>query len=145
MNTAQYIVKKLEELGVNDFFGLPDDYNLNLISAVENNLNTNWIGCTTTLNAGYAADGYARVRGYGALVTSYGTGELGAMNAIAGSMAENVPVFHLVGLPSTEIIESKTLIHHYFQENLMLFSQETGEKEQKEEIIMIICSIYLTI
>ena len=116
MNTAQYIVKKLEELGVNDFFGLPDDYNLNLISAVENNSNTSWIGCTNTLNAGYAADGYARVRGYGALITSYGTGELGAMNAIAGSMAENVPVFHLVGLPSTESIESKTLIHHNFQE-----------------------------
>ena len=116
MNTAQYIVKKLEELGVNEFFGLPEDFNLNLIYAVENNPNTNWVGCTNTLNAGYAADGYARIRGYGALITAYGAGELSALNAIAGCMAENVPVFHVVGLPSTEKIDGKNLIRHNFQE-----------------------------
>ena len=115
MNTADYIVKRLEELGVNEFFGFPDDYNINLIDAVENNSNTKWIGCTNPLNAGYAADGYARIRGFGALITSFGTNELSAMNAIAGSMAENVPVFHIVGLPSTEKINNKTLIHHNFQ------------------------------
>ena len=116
MNTADYIVKRLEELGVNDFFGFPDDYNINLIYAVENNPNTRWVGCTNPLNAGYAADGYARIRGYGALVTSYGTGELSAANAVAGSMAENIPIFHIAGLPSTEIINEKTLIHHNFQD-----------------------------
>ena len=55
MNAAEYLVKKLEELGVNDFFGVPGDYNFNLLYAVENNPNTNWIGCTNELNAGYAA------------------------------------------------------------------------------------------
>lgn len=98
MNTAEYLVKKLEELGVNEFFGLPGDYNFNLLYAVENNPNTCWIGCTNELNAGYAADGYARMRGYGALITTYGVGELSAMNAIAGSLAENVPVISIVGI-----------------------------------------------
>ena len=116
MNTAQYIVKRLEELGINEFFGLPGDYNFNLLYAVENNPNTKWIGCTSELNAGYAADGYARLRGYGALITTYGAGELSAMNAIAGSMAENVPVIHIVGLPATDKIKHKNLIHHNFQE-----------------------------
>ena len=116
MNTAEYIVKKLEELGVNDFFGLPGDYNFNILSAVENNPNTKWIGCTNELNAGYAADGYARLRGYGALITTYGVGELSAINAVAGCYAENIPVVHIVGLPSTKNIEDRTLIHHNFQE-----------------------------
>ena len=31
MNTAEYLVKKLEELGVNEFFGLQGDYNFNLL------------------------------------------------------------------------------------------------------------------
>ena len=115
MQTAEYIVKHLEELGINEFFGLPGDYNFNILYAIENNPNTKWIGCTNELNAGYAADGYARIRGYGALVTTYGVGELSAINAIAGCMAENVPVIHLVGLPSTKNIESKKLIHHNFQ------------------------------
>ena len=116
MNTAEYLVKKLEELGVNDFFGLPGDYNFNILYAVENNPNTKWIGCTNELNAGYAADGYARMCGFGAIITTYGVGELSAINAIAGSMAENVPVISIVGVPATKIIENKTCVHHNFQD-----------------------------
>lgn len=115
MNTAEYLVKKLEELGVNDFFGLPGDYNFNLLYAVENNPNTHWIGCTNELNAGYAADGYARMRSYGAVITTYGVGELSAINAIAGSNAENVPVISIVGVPATKTIENKKMVHHNFQ------------------------------
>lgn len=116
MNTAEYLVKRLEELGVNDFFGLPGDYNFNLLYAVENNPNTNWIGCTNELNAGYAADGYARERGYGALITTYGVGELSALNAVAGSFAENVPVISIVGTPATKCLNERTLVHHNFQD-----------------------------
>jgi len=116
MNTAEYLVKRLEELGINDFFGLPGDYNFNILYAIENNPNTNWIGCTNELNAGYAADGYAREKGFGALVTTYGVGELSAINAIAGSYAENVPVINIVGVPSSKCIANKTRVHHNFQD-----------------------------
>ncbi len=116
MNTAEYLVKRLKELGINDFFGVPGDYNFNILYAIENNSDTKWIGCTNELNAGYAADGYAREKGFGALVTTYGVGELSAMNAIAGSFAENVPVINIVGVPSSKIIADKTRVHHNFQE-----------------------------
>ena len=115
MNTAEYLVKNLEDLGISDFFGLPGDYNFDILYAIENNPNTNWIGCTNELNAGYAADGYARKRGFGALVTTYGVGELSAMNAIAGCFAENIPVIHIVGVPTSKNISEKKLIHHNFQ------------------------------
>ncbi|MBE7703003.1 MAG: alpha-keto acid decarboxylase family protein [Cyanobacteria bacterium SIG28] len=114
MNVAEYLIKRLEALGVNDFFGLPGDYNFNILYAIENNENTNWIGCTNELNAGYAADGYAREKGYGAIVTTYGVGELSAINAIAGSYAENIPVINIVGLPSTKNLNDKILLHHNF-------------------------------
>lgn len=116
MNTVDYLINKLEELGVTDFFGLPGDYNFEIIHTIENNTNLNWINCTNELNAGYAADGYARQKGFGALVTTFGVGELSAMNAIAGSYAENVPVIQIVGAPSTEILNGKSLYHHNFQE-----------------------------
>ena len=45
----------------------------------------------TEQGAGYAADSYARLRGLGALVTTFGVGELSALNAIAGAYAESVP------------------------------------------------------
>lgn len=112
MNVADYLVKELKNLGITDVFGLPGDFNFNIIEAIEKNNETNWIGCTNELNAGYAADGYARVKGYGAIVTTYGVGELSAINAIAGCSAEFVPVIKIVGVPKTENIEKNTILHH---------------------------------
>lgn len=114
IKVADYLIQELSKLGIEDFFGLPGDYNFNILYAIEDNKNTNWVGCTNELNAGYAADGYARVKGYGALVTTYGVGELSAMNAIAGSFAENIPVIKIVGVPATKFIKSNRLIHHNF-------------------------------
>lgn len=115
IKVADYLIQELNKLGIKDIFGLPGDYNFNILYAIGNNPNTNWVGCTNELNAGYAADGYARVNGYGALVTTYGVGELSAVNAIAGSFAENIPVIHIVGVPATKFIENNSLIHHNFQ------------------------------
>jgi Thiamine pyrophosphate enzyme, N-terminal TPP binding domain len=41
-----------------------------------------WIGCSNELDAAYAADGYARVRGCSMLLTTYGVGELSALNVV---------------------------------------------------------------
>ena len=114
MNTAEYLIKRLEDLGINDFFGLPGDYNFEIIYSIQENKNTNWIGCSNELNAGYAADGYAREKGYGAIVTTYGVGELSAINAVAGSYAENVPVINIVGAPDSKLLEERKVIHHQF-------------------------------
>ncbi|MBC7002762.1 alpha-keto acid decarboxylase family protein [Photobacterium sp. BZF1] len=114
ISVADYLVKKLNELNIDDFFGLPGDFNFNICTAIEGNKNTRWIGCSNELNAGYAADGYARIRGYGAVVTTFGVGELSAANAIAGCYSENVPVFHIVGSPATSVQNAKRLSHHTF-------------------------------
>lgn len=114
ITVADYLVQQIKNLGIDDVFGLPGDFNFNLIEAVEKNENTNWIGCTNELNAGYAADGYARVNGYGALITTYGVGELSAINAVAGSYAEFIPVIHIAGVPATKFIKNNTILHHNF-------------------------------
>lgn len=114
ITVTDYLIQELNKLGIKDFFGLPGDYNFNILYSIGDNPNTNWVGCTNELNAGYAADGYARINGYGALVTTFGVGELSAMNAIAGSFAENIPVIHIVGAPKTKFIKNNTLIHHNF-------------------------------
>lgn len=119
MNTitvADYLIQELNKLGIKDFFGLPGDYNFNILYAIGDNPDTNWVGCTNELNAGYAADGYARINGYGALVTTFGVGELSAMNAIAGSFAENIPVIKIVGAPLSKHIKKNSLIHHNFMD-----------------------------
>ncbi len=117
MNVIEYLISNLERIGVSDFFGVPGDYNFNVLYEIENNPDTRWIGCTNELNAGYAADGYARQKGFGAVVTTYGVGELSVINAIAGSYAENVPVINIVGTPSTKTLAQNIPFHHSFQES----------------------------
>src|ERR1700742_1280852 len=52
------------------------------------------------------------MRGAGAVSTTYGVGELAAVSAIAGSYAESLAVFHLVGTPNLPTQESRALVHH---------------------------------
>lgn len=61
---------------------------------------------------GYAADGYARVKGISAVVTTFGVGELSLLNAIAGGYSEYVPIVHIVGTPSTLSQRDGMLLHH---------------------------------
>ncbi len=112
---ADYLAKRLSQLGITDVFGLPGDFNFNILYAIEDCNNLNWVNCTNELNAGYAADGYARVNGFGAVVTTYGVGELSAINAIAGSYSESVPVMKIAGVPRTDMIKNKAILHHNFQ------------------------------
>lgn len=115
LTVAQYLVKKLETIGIKNVFGLPGDYNFNILDAIIKSKSVNWTNCTNELNAGYASDGYARINGFGAIVTTYGVGELSAINAIAGSYAENLPVIHIAGVPKTSFIKNNVVVHHNFQ------------------------------
>src|ERR1700741_3170079 len=108
----QHVLKRLKEIGVGDVFGVAGDYAFPVNDAIAEHPAINWIGCCNELNAGYAADGYARMRGGGAVCTTFGVGELAAMSAIAGAYAEHVPVFHLVGTPNLATQEGRALVHH---------------------------------
>ena len=58
-----------------------------------------WQGACNELNAAYASDGYARIAGRpAALITTYGVGELSAMNGVAGAYAEHAGMIHIVGM-----------------------------------------------
>ncbi len=111
---SEYLILRLSQMGVKHVFGVPGDYNLPFLDYVEDSLLVNWIGNCNELNAAYATDGYARSIGVGALVTTGGVGELSAINGLAGSYAENVPLIHIVGMPSTVVQEQKLPNHHTF-------------------------------
>lgn len=108
----QHVLSRLRDIGVTDVFGVPGDYSFAVNDAICNDPEMRWVGCCNELNAAYAADGYARIRGAAALCTTYGVGELSAINGIAGSCAEHLPVFHLVGTPNMETQTARALMHH---------------------------------
>lgn len=108
---AHYLFTRLKQLSVHSVHGVPGDYNLALLDHVAPT-GLLWVGSANELNAGYAADGYARVKGLGALITTFGVGELSAINAIAGSFVERAAVVHIVGTPPRETQNRHLMVHH---------------------------------
>lgn len=109
---GDYLLDRLAELGVSEIFGVPGDYNLQFLDHIVAHPTIRWVGSANELNAGYAADGYGRLRGMSAVVTTFGVGELSVTNAIAGSYAEHVPVVHIVGGPTKDAQGTRRALHH---------------------------------
>ncbi|KAI9246349.1 pyruvate decarboxylase PdcB [Sporodiniella umbellata] len=109
---GQYLINRLKEINIDVIFGVPGDFNMSFLDIVEEDSTITWGNNANELNASYAADGYARIRGAGALLTTFGVGELSAINGVAGSYAEMVSVIHIVGTPSTKSQASGAATHH---------------------------------
>ncbi|WP_344176496.1 alpha-keto acid decarboxylase family protein [Kribbella lupini] len=107
-----YLLDRLASLGVRHLFGVPGDYNLQLLDEVVAHPDIAWVGTANELGAAYAADGYARMRGIGALLTTSGVGELSALNGVAGSYAELLPVVHITGSPKSTFERAGAAVHH---------------------------------
>ena len=112
LSVADYIVQRLAAEGIGHCFGVAGDYVFPICDAVDSSTKIKWIGCANELNASYAADGYARVRGAAMLATTYGVGELSALNGVMGAKAERSLVFHVVGMPSYQHQRVHKIAHH---------------------------------
>ncbi|KNG90456.1 putative pyruvate decarboxylase [Aspergillus nomiae NRRL 13137] len=111
IDIAEYLFTRLHQLGVRTIQGVPGDYNLAALDYIPK-VGLTWVGNCNELNAGYSADAYARIKGISAIITTFGVGELSALNAIAGAYSEHVPVVHIVGQPSTASQRDGMLLHH---------------------------------
>ncbi|MFD7660250.1 alpha-keto acid decarboxylase family protein [Actinosynnema sp. NPDC059797] len=107
-----HLLDRLSALGVRHLFGMAADYNLEVLDHVLAHPRVDWVGTAHELDSAYAADGYARANGFGALLTTFGVGELNAINGVAGSYAERVPVLHVVTGPTQATEQAGSAVHH---------------------------------
>lgn len=148
ISLGNYLFERLHQspIGLNSIFGVPGDFNLTLLDEIDKVEGLKWRGNANELNAAYSADGYSRVKGgvnqnaeeggggFAALVTTFGVGELSALNGIAGAYAEHVGLLHIVGIPSIAAQSKQLLLHHtlgngdftVFLRMSALISQTTG-------------------
>ncbi len=100
-SVAGYILARLAQHRVEKLFGIPGFTCKALFEAAA--LPGSKVACVITASdseAGQAADGYARVRGLGAVALTYGVGTLALAPVIAGAFAERSPVVVINGGPS---------------------------------------------
>lgn len=104
---ADYIIERLAQNGVEALFGVPAVYCAPLYDAADRTPNFRTVVTNSDLEAGYAADGYARVHGLSAVAVSYGPGTLSIVNAIAGAYIERSPIVVVNGGPSQTDIDKQ--------------------------------------
>lgn len=127
---GEFLFRRLEEAGIRHLFGVPGDYNLELMQQLEDRGKPAWIGNCNELNASYATDAYARINGIGALIVTHGVGALSAINGIGGAYCEHVPVICIDGSLPLRAIERGDLMHHTMADRdkgnlLRVFSEVT--------------------
>jgi indolepyruvate decarboxylase len=118
ITVAEYLLIRLKQIGVDHIFGVPGDFVLGFFNQVLKS-EVKYIGTCNELNAAYAADGYARIKGVGAFSTTFGVGELSAINGVAGAYAERVPVVVVTGSPATINFRTRPLLHHTLDDYLI--------------------------
>lgn len=113
---ATYLARRLRSLGLRHLFTVPGDYVTPFLDAVGADGSLAIIPTPNEQIASYAADGYARVGGIGAVAVTYGVGAFSVVNAIAGSFVERLPVVVINGSPSTSARATSRdrdiLLHH---------------------------------
>jgi indolepyruvate decarboxylase len=109
---GDFLLRRLREAGVGHAFGVPGDYNLELLQQMEDTGTLEWVGACNELNASYAADGYARLNGLAALIVTNAVGALSAINGVADSYAEDVPVICVCGSIPFRSMQLGLGMHH---------------------------------
>ncbi len=120
---ANYLLTRLAQLGVQDLFGVAGNYAAPFLDTIlaDPEQKIKLLGTSTEMNAGYAADAYARYRGYGGAFVTYGVGSFSILNATAGSYVEKVPVLVINGAPTNK--------ENNIEKNAgLLFSHSTGNQ-----------------
>ncbi len=132
ITVGEYLLIRLKEIGVNHLFGVPGDFVLGFFNQLLKS-DIKYIGTCNELNAAYAADGYARIRGVGAFSSTFGVGELSAINGVAGAFAERVPVVVITGSPAMINFHNRALLHHTlgdYQVPLRMYEKITAASTQ---------------
>ena len=102
MSVGEYLLQRLSELGVGHIFSLPGSYVVGLLRLLADRKLPMPIVTASEQEAAYAADAYAKTRGYGVVCETYGVGAMSAINGLVGSYVERSPVIIINGGPSPE-------------------------------------------
>ncbi|PYH28446.1 pyruvate decarboxylase [Aspergillus neoniger CBS 115656] len=113
-NIGTFLAYRFEELDIRDYFAVPGDTNFFLLDNLLKNPNLRMVTCCNELNAGYAADGYARVSPahIAIIVVPYIVGSLSVLNAVSGACSQNIRLIVLSGCPTTSLVKSDKFLHH---------------------------------
>jgi len=127
LTVGDYLISRLQSLGVEHVFGVPGDYALSFYALLQKR-GMCVVNTCDEQGAGYAADAYARMRGLGVVCVTYCVGGLKIANTTAEAFAEKSPVVVISGSPGIGERDKNPLLHHKvrdFDTQAKIFEQIT--------------------
>jgi TPP-dependent 2-oxoacid decarboxylase len=129
MNLTEYLFHRLRQLGVGHTFGIPGDFVLP-VYAIQEALGFPTVVCCHEPGVGFAADAYARFRGLGVALVTYGPGALSTVNPVACAYAEQSPLLIVSGGPEMSLRrgDHEVHLHHVvktYESQLQIFREVT--------------------
>lgn len=138
---STYILMRLKELNTNHIFGIPGDYVLPFFDEIlDGEHKVKHVMPRNELNGTYAADGYAKLNGFGAMAVTFGVGSLSCVNAVAGAYADDTPIMVIAGTPTVNVLSKPTerryhhVIENDFNTNINIFKHITCASHRVEDI-----------
>ncbi|MCI1219911.1 MAG: acetolactate synthase large subunit [Bifidobacterium sp.] len=105
MTGAQALVRSLEDLGVQDVFGIPGGAILPVYDAINEHTGFRFVLTRHEQAAGHAAEGYAIATGrVGVCIVTSGPGATNVVTAIADANMDSVPLLVITGQVNVEAI-----------------------------------------
>ena len=110
-SVAEFLVERLENLGLGHVFGVVRDGANPFVDSIRNS-KLQFVSGVDENGSGFSADTYARVNGAGCVSASYNAGALKLCNAIAGAYAERSPVMVVSVSTPSKNRNDDFLLHH---------------------------------
>jgi acetolactate synthase-1/2/3 large subunit len=139
------VVECLEALGADTVFGLPGIHALAIWDGLRES-RLRYLGFRTELNAGFAADGYARASGKPApLLLSTGPGALNSLTALMEAASAHVPVVAIASQIPRELIGRGRGYLHELPDQRASFAplvKWTGRAERPAEVPQVLAEAW---
>lgn len=111
LTVGKFLFDYLHAQGADCAFGIPGDFALPTFRWLEQSP-IKLITMTHEPSVGFAADGYARIKGIGVACVTYCVGGLNMLNSVACAYAEKSPLVVISGGPSQQDRQADPLLHH---------------------------------
>ena len=127
MNTAEALVKSLENEGVKYIFGIPGEENLAVMQALKNS-SIRFITVRHEQGAAFMADMYGRLTGKaGVCLSTLGPGATNLVTGVADANSDGAPLVAITGQVGTERMH---LTSHQYLDLVNMFSPITKRSKQ---------------
>ncbi|BAQ61099.1 acetolactate synthase large subunit [Geminocystis sp. NIES-3708] len=127
MNTAELLIKCLENEGVEYIFGLPGEENLHLLEALKNS-SIQFITTRHEQGAAFMADVYGRLTGKaGVCLSTLGPGATNLMTGVADANLDGAPLVAITGQVGTDRMHIES---HQYLDLVAMFAPVTKWNKQ---------------